>query len=128
MGVGVVIKHKGNFKNTERFLKNAQKVKFKSILDKYGKRGVIALSASTPIDSGETANAWTYNIKMSNGSMILSWSNTNVNNGVPIAILLQYGHATKNGGFVQGRDFINPAISPIFDDIAKEAWAEVTKI
>lgn len=128
MGVGVTIKHRGSFKNTENFLRNAKKINFENILDKYGKQGVAALKASTPIDSGVTANSWNYEIKINKGSMTLTWTNSHVVNGVPIAVILQYGHATRNGGFVQGRDYINPSILPVFDKISNDAWMEVTKI
>lgn len=94
-------------------------------LDKYGKEGVAALSAATPVDSGETANSWTYKIEKKNGKVTIGFHNTNIQNGAPIAILLQYGHGTKNGGWVEGRDYINPAIQPIFDKIADSAWKEV---
>jgi len=95
-------------------------------LDKYGKEGVAALSAATPVDTGKTANSWSYKIKRQNGSVSIDFYNSNFSNGVPIAIILQYGHTTNNGGWVQGRDYINPAIQPIFDKIAKNAWKEVT--
>lgn len=122
----IVIKHKGNFNKTERFLNRISKVDFLRILEKYGREGVNALAAATPVDSGLTANSWYYEIKTSRNSYTISWGNSNVVNGVPIAIVLQYGHATKNGGFVRGRDYINPAIQPIFDKIAEEAWREVS--
>ena len=96
-------------------------------LDKYGREGVAALASATPIESGKTASSWYYEIKNSNGSATISFYNSNVNKGVPIAIILQYGHGTGTGGWVQGRDYINPAIQPVFDRIAEEAWREVTK-
>ncbi len=123
----VEFKQRGNFNNTEKFLKNAQKVNFKSILEKYGRKGVQALASATPTDTGLTANSWSYNVTINKGSISLMWTNSNTVNGIPVAILLQYGHGTKNGGFVQGRDFINPAIRPIFDKISEELWQEVTK-
>lgn len=91
------------------------------------KKGVAALSAATPVDTGLTANSWKYEITHNKESATISFTNTNIQNGVPIAVILQYGHATRNGGWVQGRDYINPAIQPIFDEIAKDAWREVTK-
>lgn len=97
------------------------------VLDKYGREGVAALASATPIDTGVTANSWYYEINRQNGSVSIEFKNSNINNGVPIAIILQYGHATGNGGWVQGRDYINPAIQPIFDTIADNAWREVTK-
>ncbi len=123
----VEFKQRGNFNNTEKFLKNAQKVNFKSILEKYGRKGVQALASATPTDTGLTANSWSYNVTINKGSISLMWTNYNTVNGIPVAILLQYGHGTKNGGFVQGIDFINPAIRPIFDKISEELWQEVTK-
>jgi hypothetical protein len=97
-------------------------------LDRYGREGVVALASATPIDSGHTANSWYYEITRVPGSVIINFSNSNVQNGVPIAIILQYGHGTGTGGWVQGRDYINPAIQPVFDRIANEAWREVTKL
>ncbi|GHU56597.1 hypothetical protein FACS1894132_14150 [Clostridia bacterium] len=124
----VVIKHRGNFNNTERFLKGAVNMNLKRILDAYGQQGVRALAGATPIDSGKTASSWSYEIIINKGSISLAFTNSNVVDGVPIAILLQYGHATRNGGFVQGRDYINPAIQPIFDNISKNAWKEVRRL
>lgn len=98
------------------------------ILDKYGQAGVNALSAATPIDSGATASSWYYEITESKGNYTITWSNSNVADGVPIVILIQYGHATKNGGYVQGIDFINPTLKPMFKKIADDAWMEVIKI
>ena len=99
-----------------------------SILDKYGREGVAALASATPIDSGETANSWFYEISHDNGSATIAFCNSHINQGVPIAIILQYGHGTGTGGWVEGRDYINPAIQPIFDKIVEEAWREVTKV
>ena len=98
------------------------------ILDKYGREGVEALSAATPVDSGKTASSWKYDIEHSSRGASISFSNTNINKGVNIAIILQYGHGTRNGGYVQGRDYINPAIQPVFDRIVNEAWKEVTQV
>ena len=86
-----------------------------------------ALSSATPIDSGKTANSWSYEITNKDGSVTITFNNSNIQNGVPIAIILQYGHGTRNGGWVQGRDYINPAIQPVFDEIVDKAWREVTK-
>lgn len=118
----------GSFYNTERFLNRATKMDIRSILHRYGKEGVAALRAATPIDSGNTANSWSYQIEDAHGQKIIRWTNSNVNNGVPIAIILQYGHGTKNGGYVQGIDYINPALRKIFDNIAEDAWREVTGV
>ena len=124
----VVFKHRGNFNNTEKFLKQATRTDYLRILEKYAKEGVAALALATPKDSGETANSWSYKISSSRGAYTISWANSNVVNGVPIAILIQYGHATGNGGYVEGQDYMNPALKPIFDNLANEAWKEVTKI
>lgn len=96
--------------------------------DRYGREGVAALSSATPVDTGKTASSWYYQIENKKGSVTISFHNSNIQNGVPIAIILQYGHGTRNGGWVQGRDYINPAIQPIFDRIADSAWKEVTKL
>lgn len=119
---------KGDFSKTKRFLektKNAIKV---GELDKYGRAGVAALSSATPVDSGKTASSWYYEIERQNGKVIIHFNNSNIVNGVPIAIILQYGHGTGTGGWVEGRDYINPAIQPIFDNIANSAWKEVTRL
>lgn len=117
----------GDFKNTSKFLKGVVTSNYKYIFEKYGRMGVNALSAATPFDSGETAKSWKYKIKQYKGGASISWINTNTNDGVSIAIILQYGHATGSGAYVQGRDYINPAIRPIFDGITNEMWREVTK-
>ena len=123
----VEFKQKGDFAKLNRYLERMREVAKIGDLDKYGKDGVAALSAATPIDTGKTANSWSYKINRQNGSVSIDFYNSNFSNGVPIAIILQYGHATNNGGWVQGRDYINPAIQPIFDKIAKNAWKEVTE-
>lgn len=118
----------GSFKNTEAFLNRMSKLDVKTMLERYGQAGVDALSQVTPRDSGETATSWRYEVKKSVGRWSINWYNTHRDgNGPPVAILIQYGHATRNGGYVQGRDFINPVIKPIFDQIATEAWKEVTR-
>ena len=123
----VEFKQKGDFAKLNRYLERMREVAKIGDLDKYGKEGVAALSAATPIDTGKTANSWSYKINRQNGYVSIDFYNSNFSNGVPIAIILQYGHATNNGGWVQGRDYINPAIQPIFDKIAKNAWKEVTE-
>lgn len=122
----IKFKQRGNFNNTERFFKRAQKMDFYKNLEKYAREGVTALASATPIDSGKTAASWDYEIRKENGKVSIYWTNSNINNGVPIAVILQYGHGTNGGGYVQGRDYINPAIQPIFDKIAENAWKEVT--
>jgi hypothetical protein len=116
----------GSFDNTERFLDTIVNGDIFATLERFGAEGVSALSASTPVDSGETANSWTYEVVRERGSWSIIWGNTHVVDGRPIAILLQYGHGTGTGGFVQGRDYINPAMRPIFDRMADEAWKAVT--
>lgn len=124
----ISFRQKGNFDKTIRFLKHVKNVANTIDLDKYGREGVSALASATPIDSGQTANSWYYKIIRNKNSFTISFHNSNIQNGVPIAIILQYGHATRNGGWVKGRDYINPAIQPIFDEIAEKAWKEVTKL
>lgn len=116
----------GNFNKTEKFLKRSNNIKLD--LDAYGRKGVAALAAATPVNSGETANSWYYEITKQNGKYTIAFKNSNINNGVPIAIILQYGHGTNNGGWVEGRDYINPAIQPIFDEMAEAAWKEVKRL
>ena len=124
----VAVKQKGSFKNLDKFLKNYDREKLILILHQLGQEGVLALASATPVNSGITSESWGYNVKVSNKSLGLEWFNDNVEDGVPIVILLQYGHATRNGGWVQGRDFINPTIQPIFDKIANALWWEVTNL
>ena len=121
----ITFKHRGSFKNTETFFKKLLKRDFLSNLDKYGKMGVEALSAATPRDTGKTADSWDYSIEESKNGVKIVWTNSNVNKGVNIALLLQYGHGTRNGGYVMGRDYINPAMQPIFEQILESAWGEV---
>jgi hypothetical protein len=124
----VKFRHKGDFANLQRYLEKAKKSARLKTLDKYGREGVAALASATPVDTGLTASSWFYKITQKNGMYILSFFNSNIQNGIPIAIVLQYGHGTRNGGWVEGRDYINPAIQPIFDKLANEAWREVTKL
>lgn len=123
----ITFRQKGDFSKLTRYLERVKEVVKLGNLDKYGREGVAALASATPIESGKTASSWYYKIENSNGSATISFYNSNVNKGVPIAIILQYGHGTGTGGWVQGRDYINPAIQPVFDRIAEEAWREVTK-
>ena len=124
----VVFKHRGNFNKTDKFLKGYPKIKFKNILERYAQEGVRALALATPVDTRLTASSWGYEIHISKGSFSISWTNTNINDGVPIAIILQYGHATGTGGYVQGQDYINPAIKPNVDKIEKEVWQGVKRL
>lgn len=123
----ISVHHKGDFSTSIRFLTKLLKSDYRKLLDRYGQMGVDALKAATPADTGNTANCWNYEIQDQKGSVVLRWYNTNVNKGVNIAIILQMGHGTRNGGYVQGRDYINPALRPIFDELATAAWNEVTK-
>lgn len=116
---------KGDFNNTFRFLNKMSKFQINKILEKYGQMGVEALRSATPIDSGKTAESWGYEISVGKEGATIHWTNTNQNKGVYIAVILQYGHGTGTGGYVQGVDYINPAIRPVFDKIAEEAWMEV---
>ena len=116
----------GSFNKTEQFLKKANKASKTIDLTKYGEKGVAALQAATPTRTGKTASSWYYKIEKSGSTITLSFLNSNVNRGVPIAIILQYGHGTNNGGWVQGRDYINPALRPVFDEMVQAIWKEVT--
>jgi hypothetical protein len=122
----IKITQRGNFNKSEKFLKRVSTPELFAVVDKYAREGVAALAAATPIDSGETANSWSYEIRRYRGGVTISWLNTNIVDGIPIAIIIQYGHGTKNGGYVQGRDYINPVLQPIFDKIANELWREVS--
>lgn len=126
----ISFRQKGDFHKTERFFNTGLTLnaKVRSILDNYGQQGVNALASATPVDTGLTANQWAYEINKTNTGFSIGWSNTNVVDGVPIVILLQYGHGTKNGAYVRGRDFINPAIRPLFYLIADNIWKEVTSL
>ncbi len=122
------VKQRGDFKKTEKFLKKSFGRNYINVLEKYAQQGVLALSAATPIDTGLTSISWEYEIIQNQGSISIVWKNTNINDGVNIAIILQYGHGTQNGGYVTGIDYINPALKPIFDKMADAAWKEVTRV
>ena len=124
----ISFRHKGNFSKFNRYIERIKEVIKIGDLDRFGREGVEALSHATPVDSGETASSWYYKIERKEGNVSITFNNNNVNKGVPIAIILQYGHGTNHGGWVEGRDYINPAIQPIFDKIAEEAWKEVTRL
>ena len=123
----ITFKHKGSFRNTEKLFKAVEGKTWINKLQNLAIAGVNALSANTPVDTGLTASSWVYEIVNEPGRVSIVWSNTNVNNYVNIAMILQYGHATRNGGWVEGRDYINPALQPIFDAMASEAWEVITK-
>lgn len=123
----IKFRQKGDFSKLTYYLKNADKRLMNADLDKYGREGVSALSSATPVDSGLTSQSWYYKIEKKKGTISITFYNSNIQNGVPIAVILQYGHGTRNGGWVQGRDYINPAIQPVFDRMAEHAWREVIK-
>lgn len=123
----ISVGHKGNFSNTEKFLKKASSKNYRSVLEQYAQMGVSALSSATPVSSGRTASSWSYVIEESSGSLSIVWTNSNIQNGVNIALIIQYGHATRNGGYVQGIDYINPALKPVFDSMADAIWKEVSR-
>lgn len=122
----ISFKHRGDFSKTEKYLKKLQDSKEFMLLAKYGQRGVVALSAATPVDTGKTAASWSYDVVKENGRIKLVFNNNNIQNGVNIAIILDLGHGTRNGGYVVGRDYINPAIAPVLQQLADELWKEVT--
>ena len=119
---------KGSFKRTESYLRRLSQGDLYATLGRFGSVGANALSNATPVESGETAASWYYTIEQRRGYYSIRWHNRHTNRGINIAVILQYGHGTGTGGYVQGRDYINPAIRPIFDQIVQEAWREVTKI
>lgn len=116
----------GDLKKTDTFLRKLLKQDLTTLLHRYGRRGVDALAAATPVDTGKTAASWDYTVTESPGSATITWTNSNVNDGVPIALLIQYGHGTGTGGYVKGIDYINPAIQPVLNDLAEALWKEVT--
>lgn len=120
------VKHRGNFNKLQKFFFRMTDRNYLNILSSYGQMGVYALSSYTPVDSGETAASWDYTIEANDRRTTISWSNSNENDGYNIALMLQYGHGTKNGGYVRGIDYINPAIKPVFEMMAQELWKGVT--
>ena len=122
----ISISTSGSFRNTQRFLKNFGKMDIRSTLNKYGEKGVKALNQATPSETGRTAASWSYTVEAKGGSYTITWTNNVMAGDVPLVILLQYGHGTGTGGYVQGRDFINPALKSIFDRIASDVWKAVT--
>ena len=123
----ITFRHKGDFSKATKYLKNVKQASRVSVLDKYGQAGVAALASATPKETGRTAGSWYYEVERGDGTSKINFCNSHVNKNVNIAIILQYGHGTGTGGWVEGRDYINPAIQPIFDKIADDAWREVTK-
>ena len=121
-------RQKGDFHKATRYFERLREIVHLGTLDKYGREGVAALASATPVESGKTASSWYYEITNNGQTAKISFYNSNVHEGVPIAIIIQYGHGTRNGGWVEGRDYINPAIQPIFDRIAEEIWREVTRL
>jgi hypothetical protein len=117
---------RGSFSNMESFLKKAAKTDILSILKACGQEGVSALASATPIESGLASSSWDYQVSGSGGKFRIIWTNSDVENGFPVAIMLQYGYGTGTGGYVQGRDYINPAMKPVFDRIADKVWKAVT--
>ena len=124
----VKFKHRGNFNKVERFLNRVSNRDYLNVLDTYGQMGVEALSKATPVDTGLTAQSWTYEIERTSDKTMIYWLNTNTNQGINIAVILQYGHGTGTGGYVQGIDYINPAMRPVFEKIADQAWREVCSL
>ncbi len=122
----ISVSSKGDFHNVEKALRKTLGFRYRSVLEKYARKGVNALSSATPVDTGETASSWGYEFVEKPGQVSIQWTNSNINNGVNIALILQYGHATGTGGYVQGVDYINPALRPIFDEMADAAWKEVS--
>ena len=123
----ISFRQKGDFSKLSKYFEKMKEAAKIGVLDKYDREGVAALSSATPVESGKTASSWSYEIERQNGAVSIVFKNSNVNKGVPIAIILQLGHGTGTGGWVEGRDYINPAIQPIFDKLANEAWEEVIK-
>jgi hypothetical protein len=126
--VAIVLTSKGEFNNITKYLNKVRSLHIEKVLDSYGKKGVEALSAATPVDTGLTAASWGYSIQTGPAGASITFTNSNVNKGVNIAIILQYGHGTGTGGWVEGRDYINPAIQPIFDELVEKVWKEVTSV
>lgn len=123
----IEFKHKGNFKKTDGFLKNLKYFSIDQILDYYGQKGVEALKAATPVDTGKTASSWYYEIVKEQGKTSVVWKNSNIKDWVNVAVIIQYGHATSSGSWVDGIDYINPALQPIFNQIAEDAWNEIRR-
>ena len=126
--LGITFNHRGDFSNVNNWLETLLTASHRGVLDKYGRMGVEALSKSTPVYTGLTASSWYYEISRTSTSVSINFMNSNRNKGVPIALILQYGHGTGTGGYVQGRDYINPALQPVFEQMCDELWKEVTGV
>ena len=124
----IAIKQHGDFSKTDNFLKSLKQQRMFDALERYAQKGVEALAAATPVDSGLTASSWYYEIRHTNNEVTIEFRNSNIQNGCPIAVILQYGHGTGTGGYVQGVDYINPALQPVFEEILNNVWREVTKL
>lgn len=124
----VKFKQKGDFSKVTKYMLDSKDKLSRADLDQFGREGILALKTATPVDTGLTASSWNYEIKREKGKVSIIFNNSNIQNGIPIAIILQYGHGTRNGGYVQGRDYINPAVQPVFDRLAEYAWKEVTNV
>lgn len=122
----IIIKHQGNFDKTYKFLTNIRKRQYYKILSEYGRKGVKSLEAATPVDTGLTASSWGYEVEVKNTGATITWTNSNVNKGVPIALVIQYGHMLPQGVWIDGIDYINPALKPIFNEMADKVWKEIT--
>lgn len=125
MSKGIIFRQKGDWKKTRKFLKRCSDLDLDDVLNLYGQEGVDALAKATPKDTGKTAASWSYEVTKGRESIVITWKNSNIVDGVPIAVILQYGHGTRNGGYVEGVDYINPAMRPVFERIAARAWGEV---
>lgn len=123
----ISFKQTGDFKKTTKYLRRMQHMSLDRFLKQYAQKGVDALASVTPKDTGLTASSWHYDITQTKNSIKIEWKNSNIVNGVPIAVIIQYGHATRNGGYVRGVDYINPAIKPIFDEISESIRKELAK-
>lgn len=121
----LTVRQKGDFQKSLTYMTHSRSKNVRHVLETYGQKGVQALADATPKDTGKTAASWSYEIKMEQSGAVLYWKNSNIVEGVPIAVILQYGHGTRNGGYVQGLDYINPVMRPIFEEIARELWKEV---
>lgn len=124
----ITVTTSGKFNRTTAYLNRLKNQRITSIMNQYGARGVAALSAATPVATGKTAAEWYYTVGSQNGQYWIDFHNNNIVNGIPVVILIQYGHGTKNGGYVVGRDFVNPAIASVFESIKNDVWKEVSKV